>query len=86
MPRNVDPTLSSTEETEAIKTAALIAARLELFPSEGFRRAEAVLKKLQPCLRDSPHSTRIQLILWMQSNPQRQKLFGIFSVGLRWAP
>jgi hypothetical protein len=37
MPRNVDPTLSSTEETEAIKTAALIAARLEFLPSEGLR-------------------------------------------------
>ena len=56
MPRNVDPNLSIGEEIVAIKTAALIAARLELLRDEGFMGAEAVLKILQPYLRDSKHS------------------------------
>ena len=53
---SVDPNLSSSEEIVAIKTAALIAARLELLPKEGFMGPETVLKKLRPCLRKSRHS------------------------------
>ena len=48
MPRNVDPNLSLGEEIVAIKTAALIAARLELLRDDGFMGAEAVLKNCSP--------------------------------------
>jgi hypothetical protein len=78
MPRNVDPTLSSTEETEAIKTAALIAARLELLPSEGLRGAEAVLMMLQPCLRESRHSNfTLDAIKFAMTNSTSRRILSV---------
>jgi hypothetical protein len=86
MPRNVDPNLSICEEIVAIKTAALIAARLELLRDEGFMGAEAVLIKLQPCLRDLRHSiyTLDAMKSAMSNSIIRKNLAGKF--GFRWEP